>query len=208
MLQDLLSLMDQHAALVALLVFAAALLEYVFPPFWGDTIMLVGCFLAGVDRADPVQVYAAAVLGSCLGALAAYGIGRRFGSASLSLMSRSRRARRFADRAERWQADHGTRILAVNRFLPGVRAFFLPLAGIAGMPLRTVAVWSTVSNVAYCGLLLGVGLAVGAGSADLADMQGQFRSASLLGAAVAVALVAGLTLRHFLTQRRGCSEGS
>ena len=208
MLQDVLAYMAAHPALVALLVFAAAAIEYVFPPFWGDTIMLTGCFLVGVDRADAAPVFAAAVLGSIVGALSAYGIGRRFGGASLRFLSRSRRARRLHQRAEAWQAAHGARILAFNRFLPGVRAFSLPLAGIARMPLRTVVVWSTVSNVAYCALLLGLGLAVGAGSADIADMQGRFRSASVVAAIAAVALVGGLTLRHFLVQRRRCSERS
>ena len=76
------------------------------------------------------------------------------------------------------------------------------------MPVRTVLVWSTVSNVAYCTFLLGVGLAVGAGSADIADMQLQFRSASVIAAIAAAALLAVLTLRHFFVQRRRCSEGS
>lgn len=208
MLQDVLAYMSEHSALVALLVFAAAAIEYVFPPFWGDTIMLTGCFLVGIDRVDPAPVFAAALLGSVVGALSAYGIGMRFGAASLRLVSRSPRAQRLHARAQGWQAAHGARILAVNRFLPGVRAFSLPLAGISRMPLRTVFLWSTVSNVAYCSLLLGLGLVVGAGSADIAEMEGRFRAASLFAAGLALLLVAGLTLRHFLVQRRRCSEGS
>ena len=208
MLQDVLAFMTEHPALIALLVFGAALLEYVIPPFWGDTIILAGCFLAGIGRAEAWQVFAGALVGSMLGALAAYGLGLRFGAASLKLMSRSRRAKAISDRAERWQAAHGVRILAVNRFLPGLRSFFLPMAGISRMPLRTVFVWSTVSNVAYCALLLGIGLAVGRGSADIGDMQLQFRSASTVAAVAAVALIAVLTVRYFLAQRRRCSEGS
>lgn len=208
MLQDVLAFMTEHSALVAVLVFGAALLEYVFPPFWGDTIMLVGCFLAGIGRAEGWQVFAGMLVGSLVGALAAYGLGRRFGATSLKLMSRSKRAKSFAERAERWQAAHGVRILAVNRFLPGLRGFFLPMAGISRMPVRTVFVWSTVSNLAYCSLLLGIGLAVGAGSADISEMQGQFRSASTVAALLAIALVVVLTVRYFLLQRRRCSEGS
>ena len=103
MLQDVLAFMTEHSALVALLVFAAALLEYVFPPFWGDTIILVGCFLAGVGRAESWQVFTGMLLGSILGALTAYGLGLRFGEASLRLMSR--RAAAIAERAGRWQAS-------------------------------------------------------------------------------------------------------
>ena len=208
MLNDILLFMSQHSALVAVIVFAAAAIEYLFPPFWGDTIMLAGCFLAGLDRVAAWQVFAAALAGSVVGALAAFELGRRFGDSSLRLMSRSSRATRLLERAKDWQEAHGGRILAVNRFLPGVRAFFLPLAGASGMRLRTVAVWSTVSNLAYCSLLLGVGLSLGAGGVDIGEMEGRFSSLSLLAAAGAVALVLILTVRHVLLQRRRCSERS
>ena len=42
MFHDVLTFMTEHAALVAVVVFVAAATEYVFPPFWGDTIMLTG----------------------------------------------------------------------------------------------------------------------------------------------------------------------
>lgn len=204
MLDDPLAFMSAHPASVVIFVFAAAVLEYVFPPFWGDTVMLVGCFLAGLDRVDALHVFAAALLGSCLGAVAAYGIGRRFGAASLALCSRSARARRLAETAERWHARHGSRVLALNRFLPGVRAFFLPLAGIGNMPLRRVLVWSTVSNALYCALLLSVGLAVGASAPDFGVLEGRFRSATVVAGIVAVALLVVLTVVHRLRRRRCC----
>ena len=87
--------MTAHPALVVLVVFAAATLEYLFPPFWGDTIMLSGCFLAGLDRVGSLEVFAAAFLGSCLGALGAYGLGRRFGPSSFAWFGKSRRGRRW-----------------------------------------------------------------------------------------------------------------
>jgi membrane-associated protein len=199
---DPVELLAAHPATLVLIVFGAALLEYVFPPFWGDTLMLAGCFMAGTHRASAAGVFAAALLGSCAGAACAYGLGRRFGRASFSLLAWSSRAQRLRERAERLYDDHGSRVLAVNRFLPGARAFFLPLAGVGNMPFGRVLVWSSVSNVAWCGLLLGAGLWVGATAPSFAAMQGSFRTLTLVGAAAAAGLLLLLTARHLLGRTR------
>ncbi|MEM7248870.1 MAG: DedA family protein [Acidobacteriota bacterium] len=213
MIETTLGFLADNPLLVIAVVFTSAMLEYVFPPFWGDTFMLLGCFLAGLDKVDPIAVLLAAILGSCLGACGAYGLGRRHGSTFLRLLCRGPRAERMLARAERWHADHGRRVLMLNRFLPGLRAFFLPLAGMGRMPLRQVIVWSSLSNVLYCGLLLGLGLAVGAGAAvgpgvaDFSALEGHFRVAMRTAAIVAVVLLGALTAWHYIRRRR-CSPAS
>jgi membrane protein DedA with SNARE-associated domain len=207
MLSEPLAFMSAHPGLVVALVFVAAALEYVFPPFWGDTVMLAGCALAGLDRASALGVFGAAFAGSCVGALAAYALGRRLGRAALGVLGRSERARRLALRAERLYDDHGARVLAVNRFLPGVRGVFLPLAGMGNMAAGRVLLWSAFSNLLWCALLLGVGLAVGSESGGLTGLEGRFRTASVVAAGIALTVVAGLTVRHVLVRRR-CSKAS
>jgi len=205
MLDDPIAFMSAHPGLVVVTVFVAAALEYVFPPFWGDTIMLAGCSLAGLDRASAPSVFAAAFAGSCVGALCAYALGRRLGRAALGWLGRSKRMQRLTARAERLYDEHGSRVLAFNRFIPGVRAVFLPLAGMGGMTTGRVLLWSTVSNLLWCSLLLGVGLAVGSQGAGLDAVQGRFRVVSLVAAGIAVAVIAALTIRHVVVRRR-CSK--
>jgi len=57
---------------------------------------------------------------------------------------------------------HGAAYIAINRFLPGIRAFFFVAAGAAGMRLWKVLVYATLSALAWNGLILGVGYSVGA----------------------------------------------
>jgi membrane protein DedA with SNARE-associated domain len=148
-------------ALIALL----AWLEYVFPPSPGDTTILLGFFLAGLGLLDGAGVAAAALLGSVAGALTAYRVGGRLGRAYFFL--RSAWARDELDRLERALARHGARLLAVNRFLPGVRGLFLYAAGMGRLGWRPVLVHSTLSNVLWIALIAWVGAGLGSSWEDV-----------------------------------------
>src|SRR6185369_14598131 len=89
MFSDPIAFLVAHPGALVFVVFAAAAIEYLFPPFWGDTVMLAGCAVAGLDRTSLPAVFVAAFLGSCAGAMGAFWIGRRFGQASLRLLARS-----------------------------------------------------------------------------------------------------------------------
>jgi membrane protein DedA with SNARE-associated domain len=201
MFSDPLAFFAAHPGLLLLVVFAAAAIEYVFPPFWGDTLMLAGCAVAGMDRGTLLLVFGAALVGSIVGSMAAWWMGRRFGQASLKLLSRSDRARRLHARAERLYHVHGSRVLALNRFLPGARAFFLPLAGMGNMSGRRVLLWSTVGNVLYCALIACVGAFLASRAGSFAVLQSHFRTVMGIAAIVAVSVLLALGLRAALRAR-------
>jgi membrane protein DedA with SNARE-associated domain len=131
-----------HAMLLAhpwaglLLVALLAWFEYVFPPSPGDSAMLLACFLAGAGSLPRVGTYAACLLGSVAGAMTAYALGARLGRSYFFL--RSEWAAGELARFERGLARFGPRLLAVNRFLPGVRGVFLYGAGIGRLPWKPV----------------------------------------------------------------------
>ena len=201
MFSDPLAFFATHPGLLLAVVFAAAAIEYIFPPFWGDTLMLAGAAVAGLERGLLVMVFGAALLGSILGAMTAWWMGKRFGQVSLKLLGRSERARRLHARAERLYDAHGSRVLALNRFLPGARAFFLPLAGMGNMSGRRVLLWSTVGNVLYCALIALAGAVLASRAGSFAAMQTNFRAAMAVAAVVALVLLVVLTARAALRAR-------
>ncbi len=134
---------EDHASSGLFLVVLLAWLEYVFPPAPGDSTMLFAFFLAGRGTLSLPAVAAAALTGSILGAMTAYAVGARLGRSYFFL--RSAWARRELARIEHGYARHGARFLLLNRFLPGVRGFFLYAAGIGGLRARAVLIHSTVS---------------------------------------------------------------
>jgi membrane protein DedA with SNARE-associated domain len=142
-----------------LLVALLAWLEYVFPPVPGDSTMLFACFLAATGVLPLAAVLGACLSGSVLGAATAYAIGARLGRAYFFL--RSEWARAELVRLERAFARYGPRLLAVNRFLPGIRGVFLYGAGIGRLGWRPVLVYSTLSNVLWVVLISWAGTSLG-----------------------------------------------
>ncbi|MEE8526343.1 MAG: DedA family protein [Thermoanaerobaculia bacterium] len=144
--------------LVPLLVFGSALLEYVFPPWWGDTVILLGFFLAAQGGAPPLWIFAAAVTGSLVGSIAAYGLGRRYGMTIVQKIVRQRRRSESWGRTRELFQRFGERVLVINRFLPFVRGVMLYAAGALRMRFWPTVVYCGVSNLAFVALLMWLGL--------------------------------------------------
>lgn len=140
---------------VALVGFAG-MVEYLLPPFPGDTLMLFGFFLAGHGDLPLAAVFAAAFLGSALGAELAYQLGARLGG-SYFFLQRSRFAKRALPTIQRYFARFGTPMILVNRFLPVVRGFFLYSAGMGKMPRGATFLYASLSNLAWILLIAWVG---------------------------------------------------
>ena len=140
----------QNWWLAFVVLFAAGMFEYLFPPVPGDSTMLFGFFLVGRGDLPLWLAFSATLAGSSLGALLAYRIGYRLGGRYFFLRQ-SRRAGSVRATLDRWFERYGARVVVVNRFLPGVRAFFLYLAGMRRLPIGQVLVYATLSNL---GLLI------------------------------------------------------
>jgi membrane protein DedA with SNARE-associated domain len=138
----------------------SSLIEYVFPPFPGDTITLLGAVLITGYAWSWWAIAGAVMAGSLAGAYADYWLGLR-------LRARPRRP----EHAGRWAAidrvvarfqRHGPAYLILNRFVPGIRALFFLAAGLAGMRRRDVLLFGGLSVALWCALLLAAGAALGA----------------------------------------------
>lgn len=138
----------------ALILFFAAMIEYVFPLFPGDTVFVVGGFLAmhGAIRLD--VTICALLLGTWAGTTLAWSIGK--------FTVENQRARAFVlkyvsdeqiQKLINLYEKYGNWLLFGNRFVPGVRGTFMIASGIVQMPLRRVLFWSTLSALLWNTLL-------------------------------------------------------
>ncbi len=186
--------LDDPAALVAtlpplvlpLIVFVSSALEYVVPPYWGDTVILLGFFLAGQGAVPAWTVFVGSVIGGVLGATIAYYLGRKYGLRATRMFTRRGRGSRSRERLDRLFARFGERVLLLNRFLPVVRGVLLYGAGGMQLRPRPVLVYTAIGNVAWVGLLMGVGLLTGG---TWEQIQDSFRHYSWAGAVIAGVLV-------------------
>lgn len=147
------------AIAIPLIVLVSAWLEFVVPPYPGDTVLLLGFFLAGQEVVPLGMIFLSALLGSILGSISAYGIGYRFGLDILLKLLGRRRGRKISrEDIERPLERFGERVLLFNRFLPFVRGFMLFTAGALRMSFAKVVVYASLGNVAFVAFLMMLGV--------------------------------------------------
>jgi len=169
--------------------------ENVFPPIPSEVVMpFAGYATTRNASLDIWGVIAAGTVGSLLGALVLYGLGRWIGD---------ERLRRFAarhgrwlllsvddiDRAERWFERHGKLAVFACRLVPGLRSLISVPAGICGMSLVPFLAWSAAGSAIWTAGLAWAGRWLGSEYETIGIVLGPVASV-VLGALVVSYLVA------------------
>jgi membrane-associated protein len=194
--------LSRASPLAPAILLGATLVEYVFPPFPGDLVVVLGAWWAVQGRLSWPAAFAAVTAGALAGAWIDWTIGAWIGRrierrATLpTVVHRILTPERVAAFEEGYRRWGGLLILA-NRFLPGVRAFLFVAAGAARVPRRKVLLLGAISALAWNALLLGAGALLARNLDDLVDWFDRYtRVASTVVAAVLVALAAAWALRR------------
>lgn len=157
-----------------LILFASSAIEYVFPPFPGDTVTLFGAILVTAYRWSFFWVMALTTLGSLLGAMIDYHLGAWTRRRAKGETPQGKVTADHLARISRGFERHGELYIVLNRFLPGIRAFFFYAAGYAGMRLGRVLFFAALSALAWNLILVGVGSALGANLDELAHLVAEY----------------------------------
>jgi len=183
------------------LVAGAAGVEYVFPPIPGDTVALFAVALAVRAQLHWLIVYLSMTVGALVGGIGAWGFGLWLASheESWPAFLRSASATRALDAVRRGYTAHGGMYLAVNRFLPALRAFFFVGAGLSRMSLGAVVLYGGISALVWNAILMGAGYAVGSNWDVLSDLAERYTVATLI---LIVIVVAGVVARFVYDSRR------
>ncbi|MBA8795179.1 membrane protein DedA with SNARE-associated domain [Friedmanniella endophytica] len=141
----------------------AIALENLFPPLPSELILPLAGFTASRGTFGLVEVLVWTTVGSVVGAVALYLLGRVLGAARLKRIADKLPLTSADDvvRAEGWFARHGSKAVFFGRMIPVFRSLISIPAGVERMsPVRFVAltaagsgIWNTVFVVA--GYLLG-----------------------------------------------------
>jgi membrane protein DedA with SNARE-associated domain len=177
----------------------SAAIEYVFPTFPGDTITLFGAFLITARGWSFALVFLTVLGGSAVGAMADFYFGRWLGRREAHWSGPRAHARQIIDGLVERFRRHGEMYIAVNRFLPAVRAFFFIAAGMAGLRPGRVLFWSLVSASAWNLLIIGAGALLGANWQRIQWVATQYSRAVGVGLAVVVVV---LLVRFWIRRRR------
>lgn len=171
-----------------------ALAENVFPPIPSEVVMPFAGFAATRGELTLPLVIVAGTLGSVLGALPWYALGRWMGTERLDRAAR-RHGRWLtltpADlaRAEAWFERHAGGAVFLGRLVPAVRTLVSVPAGIARMPMGRFLLYSAAGSLGWTGLLASLGYALGS---QYGRVEGWVAPASN---AILVALLVGYVAR-------------
>jgi membrane protein DedA with SNARE-associated domain len=143
---------------VLALMFLIAYIENIFPPSPSDAALVFSGTLIGIGVIGFAPALAVATLGSVLGFMTAYVLGRYFEQHFVS-----GRGRRFlpvnaVHQVERLFNRFGYGVIVANRFLAGTRAFVSFFAGMSKMNLLATTLLSAVSAAVWNSILLYLGM--------------------------------------------------
>jgi membrane-associated protein len=176
------------------ILFLGSLVEYVFPPFPGDTLIVLGAWYAVNGKISWPVAFVAVTAGAVVGAWIDYRIGVSIGAA----LERGAKRRgpitlEHVRKVEAGYARWGEWFLLANRFLPGIRAFLFVGAGAARLPVGKVLLWGGISAAAWNALLLLVGAFLVSNLSEFAGWLERYTTVAW----VVMAVVAAFLLARF-----------
>jgi membrane protein DedA with SNARE-associated domain len=140
------------------IVLCAAIIENIFPPAPGDTVLFAGVLVSARGGGHWPLVLLAAVVGNVAGAMLVYWFGlakgRRYFLAGKGRFIEPEHLHRI----ERWFTRYGARIILLSRFLTGIRSGIALTAGLGEVPVLRMALYTTVSTLLWNALIVAAAL--------------------------------------------------
>jgi membrane protein DedA with SNARE-associated domain len=132
--------------------------ENVFPPIPSELIMPLAGFSAARGERNLIIVIIAGSIGSLLGALLWYYIGKKLGAERLKRWATKygrwlTLAPKEVDQACDWFNRHGGKAVFIGRLITAVRTLISVPAGIAGIPLASFLLYSGAGTILWTALL-------------------------------------------------------
>ncbi len=147
-------------------IFAAMVLENVIPPIPSELIMPLAGFYVGQGKLNFALAVLAGLLGTVVGALPWYGIGRLVNEERLKQwVERNGRwvgiSVKELDDSRHWFSRHGAAVVFWGRLLPAIRTLISVPAGIELMPFGPFLFWTTAGSLVWNLALTSAGWALG-----------------------------------------------
>jgi membrane protein DedA with SNARE-associated domain len=171
-------------------------------PAPGQTIMVAAAIYAGAGRMNIVAVAAISFVAAVLGDNVGYWIGVRGGRKVVHRFGKYAfiTPERF-DRAERFFARRGNRIVVVARFIDGLRQLNGVIAGITAMPWRTFLLYNAIGAALWVGWWTTLSYLLGNNLVEIFQYIHRYQWWAIGVAVIGVASYVMLHVRHVRKRR-------
>lgn len=173
--------------------FLLMILENVFPPIPSEAILPTAGMAAAQGKMNLALVVLVGALGSVVGTLPLYYLGRALALERILALTRQygkwlALSEKDIQKAVAWFQHYGPKAVLFGRMVPGVRSLLSIPAGISAMPLLQFMFYSFIGSGLWSALLAGVGYVLGENAEQLTrylDPLGKFIAIGLVVAFVA-----------------------
>ncbi|AAQ00829.1 MULTISPECIES: DedA family protein [Prochlorococcus] len=186
----------------------AMFLENLFPPIPSEIIMPLGGFYVYQGQLHFLPVVFAGLIGTLLGALPWYGIGRLVNEEKLENWLR-KYGNYFGispielQRSRSWFDRHGNALVFWGRLVPGIRTLISVPAGIELMPFLPFIIWTAAGSLVWTILLTVAGIFLGESYSNvevwLEPISGSIKVLLLF---TALSLVVWVLIRRIFTKKK------
>ncbi len=148
-------------------VFFLILIENVFPPIPSEVILLISGFFSSYTSLSVFYMILASTLGSFLGAIILYYIGKIFNKERLKKIVNGRLGKILflkendIDKADEWFDNKGNKSVFFCRFVPIVRSLISIPAGMSEMPMGKFIIYTICGSMIWNTVLICLGYRLG-----------------------------------------------
>lgn len=177
------ALIDKYGYIAVLLLIA---IENIFPPIPSEVILTFGGFMTTYSTMNIAGVVFFSTLGSLIGAVVLYGVGRIFHKERLMRLVSGKAGKilrlKAADieSAESWFAKRGNGAVFFCRFVPIVRSLISIPAGMSKMQMTPFLLYTTAGSVIWNTVLVTIGSIVGDNWRRVAELMDMYSNVTLI----------------------------
>ena len=185
----------------------AMFLENLIPPIPSELIMPLGGFYVSQGQLDFLPVVLAGLIGTVIGALPWYGIGKLVNEERIEkwLEKNGRwigiNSQDLA-RSRKWFNKYGVSLVFWGRLVPGIRTLISVPAGVELMPITPFLIWTTAGSLIWTLFLTITGFYLGDNYANIqkwiSPFSSIFKTIILLSISIAIIILIYKTLRKLI----------
>ena len=171
-------------------VFLLIAIENIFPPIPSEAVLLFGGFMTTYTGLNIIVMIIAATLGSLVGAIVLYGLGRILSKERLKKIVSGKIGKILRlkaediDKADKWFYEKGNKTVFFCRFVPIVRSLISIPAGISKMPMGKFLIYTTAGSTVWNAVLLIIGNIVGENWTNMLAIFEQYSHITLIVLAI------------------------